>query len=72
MDYFRCPITLEVMKEPVNTKYGHAFEKSAIEAQIEKYGRCPVTNLPLSKKDIIPNFTLKNAIEEYRQKKLEE
>ena len=56
------------MNDPVNTKYGHAFEKSAIEIQIEKYGRCPVTNLPLTKRDIWPNYTLKNAIEEYRKK----
>ena len=56
------------MTDPVNTKYGHAFEKSAIEKQIQKYNRCPVTNLPLSKRDLCPNYTLKNAIEEYKQK----
>ena len=31
IECFRCPITFEIMEEPVNTKYGHAFERYAIE-----------------------------------------
>ena len=40
---FICPITQELMKEPVMTKYGHLFEREAILAWIRKNQKCPLT-----------------------------
>ena len=28
--HFVCPLTLEILREPVNTIYGHKFERKAI------------------------------------------
>lgn len=63
-----CPISHEIMKEPVITPYGHTFEKENILKIIEKNGKCPITRKKLEEKDLIPNFALKNVIEQYNQK----
>ncbi|CDW79897.1 ubox domain containing protein [Stylonychia lemnae] len=68
LNSFLCPITQQIMKEPVMTKYGHCFEKSAILDWIERQGKCPLTQQPLTKQDLFPNYAIKGAIEEYMQK----
>ncbi len=65
IESFLCPITLKVMRDPVNTKYGHLFERSAIEDWIAKKGTCPLTGLPLTKADLFPAISVRNAIQEY-------
>jgi len=55
------------MKDPVFTIYGHVFERTAIEDWIKMKGTCPLTNKPLTLRDVIPAFTVKNAIEEYKR-----
>lgn len=56
------------MKEPVMTRYGQCYEKSAILEWVQKKGTCPLTKKPLTVNDIFPAYSLKNAIEEYRRK----
>ena len=65
LEAFCCPITQEIMKEPVMTKYGHTYEKCEIEKWIDKHHNDPLTKNPLEKSDLIPNFAMKNLIEEY-------
>jgi hypothetical protein len=36
------------MKDPVMTKYGHLFERKAIEDWIKKTGKCPLTQKALT------------------------
>ena len=62
---FVCPITQEIMMEPVVTKYGHSYEKSAIVFWVSKHGSCPLTNQQLKLEEIFPNFNLKHAIITY-------
>eukprot|EP01114_Cavostelium_apophysatum_P023392 TRINITY_DN8796_c0_g1_i1.p1 TRINITY_DN8796_c0_g1~~TRINITY_DN8796_c0_g1_i1.p1 ORF type:complete len:292 (-),score=38.06 TRINITY_DN8796_c0_g1_i1:35-910(-) len=62
MDLLMCPITLELMTEPVVTKYGHSFERDAIIDWVTKHSTCPLTQLPLSVHEIFPCFGLKNII----------
>ena len=62
---FVCPITNTIMEDPVITPHGISYEKSAIEAWLNKHNTCPLTNKPLNKKDLIRNIALKNSITEY-------
>ena len=65
---FQCPITHTIMRDPVKTKYGHSFEKEAIEEWLKKDAKCPITRQPLGVEDIFADYTLKSAIDEYLQK----
>ncbi|KAF7235241.1 WD repeat, SAM and U-box domain-containing protein 1 [Varanus komodoensis] len=62
-DEFLCPITRELMKEPVIAADGYSYEKQAMENWIvKKRHSSPMTNLPLQKLVLIPNRSLKMAI----------
>ena len=60
-----CPITHEVMVDPVMTADGHTYERSAIERVFEHTGqgqdpRSPVTGLLLSSRLLIPNVAVRS------------
>nr|XP_056717280.1 WD repeat, SAM and U-box domain-containing protein 1 [Euleptes europaea] len=62
-DEFLCPITKELMKEPVIAADGYSYEKEAMENWIiNKRRSSPMTNLPLQRLVLTPNRTLKMAI----------
>ncbi|XP_070696971.1 WD repeat, SAM and U-box domain-containing protein 1 isoform X2 [Pempheris klunzingeri] len=62
-DEFLCPITRELMREPVIAADGYSYEREAIESWINTKNRSsPMTNLPLLTTLLTPNFTLKMAI----------
>ncbi|XP_053722383.1 WD repeat, SAM and U-box domain-containing protein 1 isoform X1 [Synchiropus splendidus] len=62
-DEFLCPITRELMKEPVIAADGYSYEREAIESWINTKNRSsPMTNLPLLTTLLTPNHTLKMAI----------
>ncbi|XP_020570866.1 U-box domain-containing protein 44-like isoform X3 [Phalaenopsis equestris] len=66
---FICPITGDVMDDPVETCLGHTFEKSAIEKWFaEGNSTCPLTMTPMSVGDLRPNYTLKKSIEEWKER----
>ena len=44
---FTCCITMEMMVDPVVTKYGHSFEREPLENWILLHGTCPLTKQPL-------------------------
>lgn len=67
-DEFICPITNELMKNPVMTKDGITYEKEAIMDWLKKNSSCPVTRKPLCKEDLFPNYSLKRIIEKIRAK----
>jgi ankyrin repeat protein len=60
---FLCPITHEVMKDPVILSDGHTYEKEAILKWLEGHDTSPLTNEILPSLEIIPNIVLKNVIE---------
>lgn len=60
---FRCPITLEVMKDPYITPSGHSYERKALEQWIETKGTDPQTRAPLLLAQVIPNRALRDSIE---------
>ena len=65
IEAFLCPISQDIMEDPVMTKYGHTYERSEIEKWIDKYHNDPLTKKPLEKSDLFPNYNMKNLIEEY-------
>ena len=68
---FICPITQEVMVDPMTCMDGHTYEKKAIEQWLAQHDTSPLTGCKLPTKHLIPNFALRSAIDEagLRQKK---
>ncbi|RWR81215.1 U-box domain-containing protein 16-like protein [Cinnamomum micranthum f. kanehirae] len=60
---FRCPISLELMRDPVVVATGQTYDRENISRWIESgHGACPKTGQALSRPDLIPNRALKNQI----------
>ncbi|KAK4275003.1 hypothetical protein QN277_018149 [Acacia crassicarpa] len=64
--HFRCPITLDLMSDPVTLSTGITYDRDSIEKWIESGNRtCPVTNQPLTTFDMIPNHAIRKMIQEW-------
>jgi len=61
-----CPITQDLMMEPVLAADGHAYERAAIEDWISIHGTSPVSGEPLASATLIPCHTLRNMTRPYR------
>lgn len=64
---FICPITREIMEDPVTAADGHTYDKSAIETWLRNRQTSPKTNLRLPHTNLVPNQVLKAAIQEWNQ-----
>jgi len=62
-----CPIGLALMTDPVMAADGHSYERMNIERWLQDHDSSPKTMLHLSNKNLIPNHSLRNAIEEFKQ-----
>ena len=66
---FYCPITGEVMEDPVEISSGQTFERRAIDKWIaDGNTTCPLTMTPLSNTIRRPNITLRKSIEEWKER----
>ena len=63
---FNCPITQDIMNDPVTCMDGHTYEKEAIQRWFAKHDTSPLTGAKLPSKHLIPNFALKSAINELK------
>ncbi|XP_047318872.1 E3 ubiquitin-protein ligase PUB23-like [Impatiens glandulifera] len=66
--FFVCPISLDMMKDPVTVPTGITYEREFIEKWVfaQKNQTCPVTKLPLSVNvDLTPNHTLRRLIQSW-------
>lgn len=64
--HFRCPISLDLMKDPVTLSTGITYDRESIERWIESgNGTCPVTNLALDSFEEIPNHTIRRMIQDW-------
>lgn len=59
---FVCPITMELMTDPVIAMDGHSYERAAIVQWLQTNKRSPMTNEPLRSKVVLPNFNLRKLI----------
>lgn len=70
-DTFVCPLTKQVMRDPVTLENGQTFEREAIEKwfkECKESGRkfvCPLTLKELKSTDLKPSIALRNTIEEW-------
>ena len=58
-----CPITQELMVDPVIAADGNSYERKEITRWLASYDTSPKTNLPLETKALFPNLALKQQIE---------
>lgn len=62
--HFRCPISLELMTDPVTVCTGQTYDRCSIESWTSTgHATCPVTRLPLTDFTLIPNHTLRRLIQ---------
>jgi hypothetical protein len=60
---FVCPITCDIMREPLMCRSGLTFERSAILSWIQHHdGTCPLTRRTLSVRDLVSNRALQSRI----------
>ncbi|XP_022859259.1 U-box domain-containing protein 16-like [Olea europaea var. sylvestris] len=60
---FRCPISLDLMRDPVVVSTGQTYDRSSISLWIESgHNTCPKTGQILAHTQLIPNLALKNLI----------
>ena len=70
-DIFVCPISQEIMTDPVVASDGHTYERKSIEDWINLKGAnatSPKTNERLMNHNLIENYTLRSGIHEFREK----
>ncbi|RUS71943.1 hypothetical protein EGW08_020286 [Elysia chlorotica] len=66
-DEFLCPITQELMRDPVIAADGYTYDRPAIVSWMQREQRSPLTNLELSSTQLTPNRTLKMMIHKFLQ-----
>ncbi|CAL9074171.1 unnamed protein product [Musa textilis] len=65
-DDFRCPLSLELMKDPVIVSTGQTYERSYIQKWLDNgHKTCPKTQQCLSHTAVTPNFVLKSLIAQW-------
>ncbi|TVU28448.1 hypothetical protein EJB05_19965, partial [Eragrostis curvula] len=64
--HFLCPISLEMMRDPVTGPTGITYDRGSVEAWLER-GRatCPVTGRPLRAEELVPNHATRRVIQEW-------
>ena len=65
---FLCPITQDLMVDPVSLLDGFSYEREAITAWLEEHDTSPSSGLRLDQKLIIPNHGLRGAIDEWNER----
>jgi hypothetical protein len=65
---FVCPLTHEIMLDPVVDPEGNTYERAAIEDWLAQNASSPVTRSPLQISQLAPNRVLKEIIDEFRLK----
>ncbi|CAI8597179.1 unnamed protein product [Vicia faba] len=64
--HFRCPVSLDLMKDPVTLSTGITYDRGSIEKWIESGNKtCPVTNQKLTTFEITPNHTIRKMIQSW-------
>lgn len=62
---FCCPMTMEVMSDPVVASDGHTYEREALLKILSTTRVSPLTRERLDKRIVVPNLNLKKRIRDY-------
>ena len=65
---FYCPITGDLMIDPVSDPMGHSYEKASIITWLETSNTSPITRMPLEERQLTENIALKRSISSIREK----
>ncbi|XP_020155911.1 E3 ubiquitin-protein ligase PUB23 [Aegilops tauschii subsp. strangulata] len=67
---FLCPISMELMEDPVTVSTGVTYDRRSIERWFFKYGKttCPATMQRVASLDLTPNHTLKRVIASWQDR----
>ncbi len=70
---YECPISCELVKDPVTAEDGHTYERAAIESWLEDHHVSPMTRAPIGR-NLLPNHKAHTAVMELTEnkRKLEE
>lgn len=66
--YFICPITHSIMKNPTVDNEGNSYEETAIKEWLRHNNTSPITRNFLEEGHLKPNRSLKDAIEEFNKR----
>lgn len=65
---FRCPISLDLLTDPVTLSTGQTYDRSSIEKWLNLGNQtCPVTMQKLQDSSMVPNHTLRHLIDQWLQ-----
>ena len=64
-DHYLCPISLEIMEDPVICSDGITYERREIKRWLQSHNTSPKTNVELASKSLISNFALKSGIDKF-------
>ena len=62
---FICPITCDIMNDPVVAEDGNTYERADIVQWFKDHDTSPLTNVVLESKKVIPNRALKSLLDSY-------
>ena len=66
-DNYVCPITAEIMTDPVTTLDGFTYEREAITEWLRTKDTSPKTGATLESKTLIPNYSLRSVIRAFNE-----
>ncbi|GER24937.1 RING/U-box superfamily protein with ARM repeat domain [Striga asiatica] len=65
--YFRCPLSLQLMSDPVIIASGQTYERASVQKWLDHgLETCPQTGHRLSHRNLTPNYTVKALIANWR------
>ncbi|RDY09697.1 U-box domain-containing protein 1, partial [Mucuna pruriens] len=65
-DEFRCPISLDLMRDPVIVSSGHSYDRTSIAQWINSgHHTCPKSGQRLIHTALIPNYALKSLVQQW-------
>ena len=66
-DEYICPITAEIMTDPVSTEDGFTYERAAITEWLRTKDTSPKTGAKLESKKLFPNHSLRSMIRAFNE-----
>ncbi|KAL5200213.1 hypothetical protein ABZP36_021416 [Zizania latifolia] len=64
--HFRCPISLELMRDPVTAPTGITYDRESLEGWLARgHATCPVTGRPVRLADLVPNHATRRMIQDW-------
>lgn len=66
-ELFLCPISREIMENPVLASDGHVYERAQIEAWLQAHQTSPMTNMAM-RPEVAPVLSLRSEIQAFKQR----